>query len=337
MRLEERMQAILEGRLPGKGVLWLLSLLYQMGVRMRHWAYQYRLAVPKKVSAVVVSVGNIVAGGSGKTPLVHLLAEELAEKNKVAILSRGYRSRAEHQKQPQRVTSSALAEEVGDEPLWLARKLPQVQVWVGKDRVASAQMAIAHGAEIVILDDGFQHLRLHRDFEVVTISGEAPYSNGYFLPRGYLRDLPERLSGASVLAVMGSERLSLPAKQVLFSRKQPLSLQGKKVALFCAIANPERFLKTVQEAGAHVTVSYYKPDHDAFAPQELEDLAQKSKADLLVCTEKDHVKLAHEPRSIPILPIPLELSITQGEGIWQELLSKIQSQVHYERISSHAS
>ncbi|MBP7075023.1 MAG: tetraacyldisaccharide 4'-kinase [Rhabdochlamydiaceae bacterium] len=333
MLLKHRMKEILEGRRPGKKILWLLSLLYQAGIRLRHRAYKLRLLSPKKVPAVVVSVGNIVAGGAGKTPLVHFLACELAKENKVAILSRGYHSEAEDQNIL--VEPSMTAAQVGDEPLWLARKLPTVQVWVGSDRVVSAQKAIENGAEILLMDDGFQHLRLHRDFDVVVVSGDAPYSNGYFLPRGFLRDLPSRLNSASLIATMGTKPLDLAAPQVVFERTTTADLMGKKVALFCAIGNPERFLKQVQAAGAHITVSFMKPDHAPFTIQELEELAQKSKADCLVCTEKDFVKLPEN--SLPIIAVSLELSIRDGEEVWKQFINQIKSQVQHVRISSRTS
>lgn len=320
MRLENRMKEILEGRRPGKRALWLLSLLYQAGVKLRHRAYESHVLPIKKVPAVVVSIGNIVAGGVGKTPLVHFLASELSKEHRVAILSRGYRSEAEKRDEPTLVEPSMLAEEVGDEPLWLAQKLPMVQVWVGSDRVKCAEQAVANDVEIILLDDGFQHRRLHRDFDVV-VTGEAPYSNGYFLPRGYLRDLPSRISHASLVAVMGRDRLGMEVPQVLFERTSRCDFKGKKVALFCAIANPERFMTQVQESGAQMTISLIKPDHEPFAVEELEELAQRSQADVLVCTEKDFVKLPQS--SLPIIPIPLELTIREGSDIWKQFINQI--------------
>jgi tetraacyldisaccharide 4'-kinase len=318
-------------------MLWLLSLLYQAGVWLRDAAYRYRLITSKKVAAVVVSVGNIVAGGAGKTPLVHLLVEELSKRHKVAILSRGYRSKAEKQGRPTLVEPAMKAEDIGDEPLWLARKLPQVQVWVGRDRIASATQAIQNGAEVIVLDDGFQYRKLHRDFDIVAVSGASPYSNGYFLPRGYLRDLPSRLSDATLLAVMEPQAMDLPGQQVVFARTLQAPLEGKKVALFCAIASPEKFLQQVQEAGAHVAMTLIKPDHDPFSFEELAELARQSRADCLVCTEKDFVKLSPAPTSIPLIPIPLELSVIQGGGVWHQFINQITSRVQNARISSHAS
>ncbi len=331
MVLENKMKEILEGRRRGKRALWLLSLLYKTGVKLRHMGYKWRLLHTKKVPAVVVSVGNVVAGGTGKTPLVHLLATELSKDHKVAILTRGYHSQAE--KLNILVDSTMTAEQVGDEPYWLSQKLPHVQVWVGADRVTSAYKALENGAEILLLDDGFQHLKLHRDFDVVVVSGEAPYSNGHFLPRGYLRDFPSRLNEASVIAVMGPKPLDLVAPQVVFDRTTAVDLKGKKVALFCAIGNPERFIKQIQAAGAHITVSLIKPDHEPFSLQELEKL--KTKADVLVCTEKDFVKIP--PTSLPLIVVPLELSITQGGEIWKQFINQIKSQVQHVTISSRPS
>jgi tetraacyldisaccharide 4'-kinase len=315
----------------------LLSLLYRTGVKLRHAAYQSKILPTTQVPAVVVSIGNIVAGGTGKTPLVHFLASQLLKDHKIAILTRGYRSKAEKLKEPTLVEPTMNAADVGDEPLWLAQKLPQVEVWVCADRIASAKKAIEHGAEIILLDDGFQHRRLHRDFDIVVVSGQSPYSNGHFLPRGHLRDLPARLLDATLIAVMGSKRLDLPVRQVFFERTTAVSLKGKKVALFCAIANPERFLTQVQETGAQITVSFIKPDHDFFSAEEIEELAKKSKADMLVCTEKDFVKLIDVKTSIPLTTVPLELSITEGQMHWDKLIDQIKSQVQHVRIPSHTS
>ncbi len=337
MHPEMWMKEILEGRRRGKSALWLLSKLYEAGVRLRHKAYHLDLLPTKKVDAVVVSIGNIVAGGVGKTPLVHFLAEVLSKDHQVAILSRGYKSKAENKQESFLVTPSMEADQVGDEPLWLAQKLPHVRVWVGSDRVQSAEKAIKDGAEIILLDDGMQHLRLQRDFDVCVVSGDAPFSNGHFLPRGYLRDMPSRLHAASLVAVMGSKPLNFEVPQVVFKRSLSAQLKGRKVALFCAIANPERFMSDVQTQGATITSSLIKSDHAPFFQKELEELASLSKAEVLVCTEKDFVKLSPMQISIPIVALPMELSITCGEEVWKEFIHQIKLKVQHVRISSHAS
>ncbi len=332
MHLETRMKEILDGKRKGKRALWLLSMLYKTGVKLRHTAYQSRLLPIHRVPAVVVSVGNIVAGGTGKTPLVHLLASTLANDHTVAILSRGYASEAEEWDEPTRVEPGMSADEVGDEPLWLAQKLPAVQVWAGRDRVKSAQKAVENGAEIILLDDGFQHRRLHRDFDLV-VTGDQPYSNGHFLPRGYLRDLPSRLENADLIAVMGNQKLDVDVPQVVFERKISANLQGKKVALFCAIANPHRFIQAVETLGGEMVNTYIKPDHEPFSLEELNMLART--ADILVCTEKDFVKLPKT--TLPIMPLPLELSIAEGDDVWKQFIHQIKTQVQHVRIPSHAS
>lgn len=316
-----------------KAVLWCLSKLYQAAVFLRHCAYDCRFLPVKKVPAVVVSVGNVVVGGAGKTPLVHFLAADLSKRYSIAILSRGYQSRAEHRKTPTLVRQEMCAGDVGDEPLWLAKQLPQAQVWVGKNRYASAKCAIENGAEILLLDDGFQHRALHRDLDVVVLSE----NNGHFLPRGLLRDLPSRLSKASVLVVQGESVEQFP-NAVVFERATSVDLQGRRVALFCAIANPNRFFRQVQGRGAEIVSSLFKPDHAAFSPEELQMLYEKSKADILVCTEKDFVKLVPEEVEVPILAVPLELEICSGQEIWAQFINKIQMKADYvRRVSSHAS
>lgn len=332
MHLETRMKEILDGKRKGKNALWLLSLLYATGVKLRHTAYQSHLLPIHKVSAVVVSVGNIVAGGTGKTPLVHLLARTLASDHSVAILSRGYASEAEEREMPTRVEPEMSANEVGDEPLWLAQKLANIQVWVGRDRVKSAEQAVKNGAEIIVLDDGFQHRRLHRDFDVV-VTGDEPYSNGHFLPRGYLRDLPSRLEQADLIAVMGKQKLDISVPQVVFERKILANLHGKKVALFCAIANPQRFIQAVASLGGEMVNTYIKPDHEPFSLEELTLLSRS--ADVLVCTEKDFVKLPKT--TLPIMPLPLEISIAEGDEVWKQFIHQIKTQVQHVRIPSHAS
>jgi tetraacyldisaccharide 4'-kinase len=134
---------------------------------------------------------------------------------------------------------------------------------------------------------------------------------------------------------MGSKKLNVKVPQVFFDRTTSVDLKGKKVALFCAIANPERFLNQIQASGAKIKVSLIKPDHEPFSVKELEELAQKSKADVLVCTEKDFVKLAST--SLPIIPVPLELSITEGTEVWKQFINQIKAQVQHVRIPSHTS
>ncbi|MGE5196002.1 MAG: tetraacyldisaccharide 4'-kinase, partial [Anaerolineae bacterium] len=181
---------IIEGKRGGRGIaffLYLCSRLYAGAGFLRNLAYDKKWLKDTSVDAVVISIGNIVSGGTGKTPFIHHLAKELEGFCKLAILSRGYRSKMEHAPSPQKLDrQKGGAEEWGDEPCWLAAQLPDVDVWVGKRRSLSAALASSQGAQVILLDDGMQYRHLKRDIEIALIDACDPFGKGYFLPRGYL-------------------------------------------------------------------------------------------------------------------------------------------------------
>jgi tetraacyldisaccharide 4'-kinase len=348
MPLESYVLDIIEGKRRGKFLLKALSYLYQAGVRLRNQAYDLGLLAAHDAGLPVISVGNIVAGGTGKTPFVKFLAEKLSSEFRVAILSRGYRSAIEKTDQNLLITPETEVSACGDEPYWLARALPHVQVWVGKNRLESAKLAQQKGAEVLLMDDGMQHRQLKRDFEIVLVDGEDPFGKGFFLPRGLLRDAPHRLRQADcVIAIDPSEEIeeqlrAFTEAPIIHARRvSELSLKGKKVAVFCAIGNPQRFLKSIREAGGTIAATFFKPDHDPFTAEELRAFAKESGAEALICTEKDHVKLpADFSCAIPVIPFPSHLEIVDSTRAWEQLLNKIQSKIrvqHDRRISSHAS
>jgi tetraacyldisaccharide 4'-kinase len=327
---------IMEGRRPGRPLLRALSYLYRTGIALRNEAYDLGLLKAHDVGLPVVSIGNISAGGTGKTPFVKFLAEALSKKFKIAIVSRGYLSKIEQTSSVLQVTPEMDVFSCGDEPYWLARDLPEVQVWVGKNRVDSALSAKANGAEMVVMDDGMQHRKLKRDIEIVLVDGEDPFGKGFFLPRGLLRDSPARLKNADCIVVVGprSKTLEQELRQftqapiVFAERVTKVSLKGKKVAVFCAIGKPQRFLQSVREAGGEIVASFFKPDHDPFYPEELKKFAEESVADVLVCTEKDQVKLPLDFKCrLPLIALTSHLKISRNETAWQELLNNIQSRV----------
>jgi tetraacyldisaccharide 4'-kinase len=345
MPLESYVLNVMEGRRRGKSILRALSYLYRTGVLLRNGAYDRGLFAAHACGLPVVSIGNIVAGGTGKTPFVRFLAQELSKTFQVAILSRGYRSAVEKTGETLQVAPTTKVSQCGDEPYWLACSLPQVQVWVGKNRLKSAQRAQKNGADVLLMDDGMQHRQLKRDFEIILVNGEDPFGKGFFLPRGLLRDSPHRLAHADcIIAINPSSQIEeqlRPFTQapLIFARTlSDLSLIGKKVAVFCAIGHPERFLKSVREAGGEIVASFFKPDHEPFHAEELRGFAGKSGADALICTEKDHVKLASDFKcQLPIISLPSRLEISGAA--WEQLLNKIQSKIrveHDRRISSHS-
>ncbi len=333
MTLESYVLEVMSGKRKGKTLLHMLSYLYRGGVALRNLAYDAKVFSSAKVKAPVISIGNIVAGGTGKTPLVKMLAEELSKTLKVAILSRGYKSKIENSGDVLCIHSGTPVEICGDEPFWLARYLPNVAVWVGKNRKESARQAIEKGAEVILLDDGMQYRDLHRDVEIVVMDGEDLFGKGYFLPRGLLRDDPARLKKASLIVINDAkchkkikEKLSLYTNApVMFVRMNiQEDLKGKRACVFCAIGKPTRFLQSVKDAGADVLSTFFKPDHDPFFPEELTLFAKKSGADVIVCTQKDYVKLPrHFSCSLPVLPLQGEFEIVSGKEEWQKLKGRL--------------
>ncbi len=159
----------------------------------------------------------------------------------------------------------------------------------------------------------------------------------FFFLRGFLRDSPARLKKADCIVVMSTEfqirlekdlRLYTDAPIVFAERVTDVSLKGKKVAVFCAIGKPQKFLQSVRDAGGEIVASFFKPDHDPFFSDELQKFAEESLADVLVCTEKDQVKLPKDFKChLPIIPLTSHLKISGNEIAWQELLNNIQLRV----------
>lgn len=268
------------------GFYCLAGLGFGLLVRLRNALYDKGLLKGKKCNAFVISIGSVVAGGTGKTPLTEFFAKQFQKSVKVAILSRGYRSLAEKRNVP---TVASLgqgpitsAKECGDEPYLLAKNVPGALVICGKNRFLSAQKAIELGAEVLILDDGMQHRSLERDIEIVTKTDEEPR---HFLPRGFLRDDPKRIKQADF--VFSKQSLSY---QIISSKP----IEGEKVALFCGIAKPKQFVESIEGLKATIVSTCFLSDHETMSEKDLQKLAEEAfslGARFLVCTEKDYVKL----------------------------------------------
>ncbi len=333
MRLRDRLSAaVRDGLLADCRCLAPFSALWRGAASLRHALYDLGAMRTHRLGIPVVSIGNIVAGGSGKTPLVHLLARTLQSRGKVAILSRGYLA-----------AQSGLS--LGDEGEMLRRKLPEALVFAQKNRVQAGLEAIAQGANAIVLDDGLQYRRLHRDFEIIAIDSANPFGFGAFLPRGLLRDSPKRLGKADAIVVSGeiTENLereirrytrapligvrAIPRRTLdLSQREQSLGL-GSKIGLFCGLGAPKKFLHTAQSLGLEIAASWYLPDH---ARPDLEGLAEFSRkaqilgAQALLCTEKDAIKLFESPSVyLPILYLEVELEIFSGKADWLNMIEKI--------------
>lgn len=342
-----------------RGFLWLLSGPYQLFTIGRNFAYdagwfrRYTPPVP-----VVISIGNIVVGGTGKTPVTLLLANRFVDNFQLAILSRGYRSPAERLVNPVVLSQGEgpvhPASYCGDEPYLLAVNLPKAIVVVGKDRLQASNIAAKAGADLILLDDGMQHRRLARDFEVVVMDVRDPYGQGYFLPRGFLREGTTALKRADVVILNHAyelERYHMVRRQVGketkaaivgtrmqvvdvvdFDGKSVGKLDDRKVAIFCGIAHPESFQSTVRHQGAQIVASDFMPDHRAFDWKHLEAFAKKAQAagaELLLCTEKDRVKFTElKDLGIPIAWVKTQLIVVEGQDIWEQFIDQVKKKIH---------
>jgi tetraacyldisaccharide 4'-kinase len=261
----------------------------------------------------VVVVGNITAGGSGKTPVVAALARALAEAGRApAIISRGYGGSAARSPQP--VTSSSDPGQVGDEPVLLARRAG-CPVWVCRDRRAALSAALGGGADVVLADDGLQHPRLPRSFEICVVDGQRGLGNGLLLPAGPLRQPAERLDSVDLVLrkQSGAGQANGPGLPFEVRPGRPYRLADEGAAgpippeaefdAVCAIGNPHSFFALLEALGYRIRERAF-PDHHVFSADELRRLPGP-----LLVTEKDAVKLERLER-LPetwVLPIEAEL------------------------------
>jgi tetraacyldisaccharide 4'-kinase len=284
-----------------------LALIYGLIIRAWHLAFDLGLRKAVRVDGVkIISVGNLVVGGAGKTPVVMHLANEAVKRGfKVAVLSRGYgRSSSE----PMSFTSQKLppVAEVGDEPRLIARRCPEVTVFVGADRVALAQRAESKGFNLLILDDGFQHRRLARDIDVLVDGG---LGNGWLMPAGPLREPASGRRRATHVWGRDGTPGDIQARHLISKVKSPeggeVSLSGKQVVLLLGVARPDLVKDSVCALGATVASVHAYPDHHVFSANELEDARAdaRSKHALLVTTEKDAERLPENTAHVLILDV----------------------------------
>lgn len=304
-----------------------------------------RLPVP------VISVGNITLGGTGKTPFVEYLARYLQEKGKKgAILSRGYAA-AIRQKSGDSTYSAC-----NDEYLVFRENIPYIPNLLSKDRVAAGLEAIRDfQVDCLLLDDGFQHLRLARDLDIVIVDALNPFGYDYLVPRGMLREPLEALKRADLIALTHVDQCSQGAIDDIIDRLRTIAghipvvktvhkpvcletqqgsrldvhgLEGKKVFAFCAIGNPVSFRKSIENLGAEVLGFHVFPDHHAYSRNDLKKLdeeSQKLMPDATIITQKDRVKIKNDDVtwSFPLWTLKMEIQILEGSGILESKIDAV--------------
>ena len=321
---------------PLRAALWPFGLCYRAASAVRNWAFDAGHKRVHRVSVPVLSVGNLTAGGTGKTPTVLWLCERLrARGERPAVLARGY--------------GRANGARLNDEGEMLQRRLPWLLQEQDPDRVAGAQRLVAAGASVIVLDDGFQHRRLHRDLDIVCMDARMPFSNGQCLPSGDLREGPSGLRRAGLVLLTRAGSLdatqidararrirqlacddSLPvhachhAPTDFVSRPDgavlPLSaIDGRDVVLLTAVARPDSVRSTVEGLGARVVADLRHRDHHRFSKEELAAAARAAEQHgaVVVTTEKDDARI--DDGAIARLVLRIGLRFLDGEPTDAEL------------------
>jgi tetraacyldisaccharide 4'-kinase len=312
--------------------LELLSYLFRGASAARRAGYAHHLLPSRRVAVPVVVVGNITAGGSGKTPLTIWLARALGDRNlRAGIVTRGYAGGANSW--PRRVTGQSSAAEVGDEALLLARATG-CPVVAGPDRAAAAARLLDHAElDVVIADDGLQHYALARDFEIAVIDGERGLGNGWPLPAGPLREPATRLDHVDCIVVKGERADNIapgaltmtleldPARSLAGDFNRELAaFQGAPVHAAAGIGNPAQFFDALRARGLDVMAHPF-PDHAALSLDDLEFGDDRA----VLITGKDAIKLpATSDARLWVVPARAKLPEVQAD----DLLTRIAGLVH---------
>jgi tetraacyldisaccharide 4'-kinase len=326
-----------------RALLWLPAKLYELLVRLRIAAYETNYLTPKRISATVISVGNITLGGTGKTPLVEYIARYLSQEGySVAILTRGYGRSSSGMKVLRGHQASALPwhyREFGDEPLMLARALPDVPIIVNEKRYEGARFAErSFGSEVLILDDGYQHLRLARDLNILVLDATDPFGGFEMVPFGRLREPLYALNRADLIIINRAHRpfdqaQTLAVIGYICGDQMPIfytypvitalrhlrtgrfygieQFSGWRASVLCGIGNPRAFCDDLADAGIQIASEHFFADHHPFTQADLDratEGALAAQADMIVTTEKDAVRLEFlSERQVPVYSAKLEL------------------------------
>jgi len=315
--------------------------LYSIVIGLRNFLYSKKWLKIHSADVPVISVGNITVGGTGKTPLVIWLYNKITSNYKCAILTRGYKTHTEKR-------ASSIEHRVSriDEPAILNESCPDAKVIVNPNRVAGAIEAVnKFGAKALIMDDGFQHRRLARDIDIVTIDATCPFGYGKMLPAGLLREPISALKRADAVVITRcdqtgeakldriKEELQSNNPNMIIARSvhKPIcakfidgkeiglkELNNKKVFAFCGIGNPNAFFNTITKLGAKLAGSRIFDDHHHYTNSDIGNMykqAEELKADLILTTQKDFskFKIQNSKFKIQLAYLAIELKFVSGE------------------------
>lgn len=319
----------------------LLSAIYFLLLWCWNFLYEHQWIIPKRVKATVVSVGNLTVGGTGKTPFTIFLAKYYQERGyAVGIVSRGYKGnyRGAYAVVSDGTTLFGSAKVSGDEPMMMARQLQGVAIAVSKDRYLGCQLLIEKfKVNLILLDDGFQHRRLHRDLNLLLI--DTTEKNLSLLPKGSMREKSSATHRADVVILTRQESDAVaaypwtcPTLNTYFSpvalinthtgvSQSPSDLKGEKVLAFCGIGNPHSFLKMLNDLGAEVCELVIFEDHFNYTALDIEEIIRKSKTlgvKWIVTTEKDAIKIeSFLVSQIDIFVLHIEIGFREPSAVWE--------------------
>lgn len=373
MNGEQQFKRIINGDAKGilpsaaRTILGGLSSVYGAVIDDRNSMYSRRAKdsnIVVKIGIPVISVGNITVGGTGKTPMVSYLCSFFLQKGmKPAVVSRGYK--AKDNKVSTIVSDGNTVfltpPDSGDEAYLLAKKLPGCAVVIGRSRVDSAQIAVNQlGADVIIMDDGFQHRKLGRDLDIVLLDATNPFGYEHLLPRGLLREPLSSLNRADLAIITKADQVSPEALLAMEERIRRLAPQLRWVAsthkpkeaillthwqegsgeesepitaeqpllAVSAIGNPKSFIRTIQTAGYSVIDELSFGDHYSYTDKDVIVMIEKATligAAGIIVTEKDAVKLAHlveaSNTTIPFYVLPIDIEITENEDLLDSALT----------------
>ena len=322
-------------------VFGVAEIPYRVVVAVRNRKFDHEESSVTRVDVPVISVGNLTLGGTGKTPVVAWLARWFREREiRVSIVSRGYGSKDG---------------KPNDEARELEVRLPDVPHLQNPDRIAAATVAIDElETQLILLDDGFQHRRLHRDLNILLVDANEPFGHGHVFPRGTLREPLQSANRADVILITKSEAISnerlseietafraiaphaaylrlkqLPSKLITTSGfpESPALLHGKRVFGFCAIGNPESFRTTLQNMAIDLVSFRVFPDHHEFTRSDIQSIGKElidAGTDLCICTHKDLVKLnVDRLGSVPLYALQIELDVMAGKEQLEKKLQEV--------------